>query len=51
VGQPDGTLLLRAEARGSVIDPSALGIQVADELLAQGAGDILRAVYDEAAQP
>lgn len=51
VGQPDGTLLLRAEARGSVIDPSALGIQVADELLALGAGDILRAVYDEAAQP
>ncbi|TWI57513.1 hydroxymethylbilane synthase [Pseudomonas duriflava] len=51
VGQPDGTVLLRAETRGSVIDPSALGIQVAEDLLSQGAGEILRAVYHEADQP
>src|SRR5690606_29064707 len=47
VGQPDGGLLLRAEGRGS--DAEALGVQVAEQLLAQGAADILKAVYGEAA--
>ncbi len=47
VGQPDGGLLLRAEGRGS--DAEALGMQVAEQLLAQGAEAILKAVYGEAA--
>jgi hydroxymethylbilane synthase len=47
VGQPDGGLLLRAEGRGS--DAEALGVQVAEQLLTQGAEAILKAVYGEAA--
>ena len=45
VGQPDGGLLLRAEARGPVNDPAGLGVAVAEDLLAQGAQGILDAVY------
>ncbi len=47
VGQPDGELLLRAEGRGG--DAEVLGVQVAEQLLAQGAETILKAVYGEAA--
>ncbi|MEH3021473.1 MAG: hydroxymethylbilane synthase [Pseudomonas oryzihabitans] len=45
VGQPDGGLLLRAEARGPLNDPASLGVAVAEDLLAQGAQGILDAVY------
>lgn len=45
VGEPEGTLTLRAEARGPASDPVALGIKVAEDLLAQGAGKILSKVY------
>ncbi|MBB3190238.1 hydroxymethylbilane synthase [Halomonas cerina] len=45
VGNPDGTEVLRAEGRGSIYEPEALGIRVAEELLDQGAGDILAEVY------
>jgi len=45
VGQPDGGLLLRAEARGPLDDPAGLGVAVAEDLLAQGAQGILDAVY------
>jgi len=48
VGEPDGSRLLRAEQRGSAEDAERLGIEVAEALLAQGAGDILKAVYGEA---
>ncbi len=48
VGDPDGKRMLRAEARGSEADPEALGIAVAEDLLAQGAQAILDAVYEEA---
>jgi hydroxymethylbilane synthase len=48
VGQPDGELLLRAEARAAGSAAEALGVQVAEALLAQGAADILKAVYGEA---
>lgn len=48
VGQPDGGLLLRAEARAASGDAEALGVRVAEMLLAQGADDILKAVYGEA---
>lgn len=45
VGEPEGSRVLRAEARGSAADPVALGTQVAEALLAQGAGEILTQVY------
>jgi hydroxymethylbilane synthase len=45
VGRPDGSLLLRAEARAAVADAEQLGVDVAEDLLAQGAGDILAEVY------
>lgn len=45
VGEPEGTLILRAEARGPANDPIALGIKVAEDLLSQGAGEILSKVY------
>ncbi len=48
VGQPDGTLLLRAEGRAPAAEAEALGVQVAKELLEQGAEQILKAVYGEA---
>ncbi|QKE65775.1 hydroxymethylbilane synthase [Aquipseudomonas campi] len=49
VGQPDGGLLLRAEARAPRAAAEQLGVQVAEQLLAQGAAQILKAVYGEAA--
>jgi hydroxymethylbilane synthase len=51
VGQPDGCLLLRAEARAPRSEAEALGVQVAEALLAQGAARILAEVYGEAGQP
>jgi hydroxymethylbilane synthase len=51
VGQPDGGQLLRAEARAPREQAEALGVQVAEALLAQGADRILAAVYGEAGQP
>jgi hydroxymethylbilane synthase len=44
VATPDGTRLLRAEQTGKTSDPEALGIAVAKDLLAQGAGEILAAL-------
>ena len=48
VGEPSGGTLLSADARAPRSDAQALGEQVAEALLAQGAGDILKAVYGEA---
>lgn len=48
VGQPNGELLLSAEARAPRTDAAALGVQVAEQLLGQGAAEILREVYGEA---
>ena len=45
VGQPDASVLLRAEQRAHKNDAEALGIAVAKDLLAQGAGEILAALY------
>jgi hydroxymethylbilane synthase len=42
-GMPDGTRILRAQSRGPAADADALGLACADSLLAQGAGDIIRA--------
>ncbi len=44
VARPDGTFLLRREARGPLDAPEALGRTVAQMLLAAGAGEILAAV-------
>jgi hydroxymethylbilane synthase len=48
VGDPSGGLLLSAQARAPRGDAESLGVQVAEDLLSQGAGDILKAVYGEA---
>lgn len=45
VGTPDGSRVLRAQAHGSSDDPEALGIAVAEDLLQQGAGEILGALH------
>jgi hydroxymethylbilane synthase len=45
VGDPEGGTLLRAEARGTVLDPESLGVGVAKQLVAQGAKAILDRVY------
>jgi hydroxymethylbilane synthase len=48
VADPSGGLLLHAQARAPRADAQALGVQVADALLEQGAEQILKAVYGEA---
>lgn len=45
VGAVDGSQLLRAEGSARADQAEALGEQLAESLLAQGAGDILAAVY------
>jgi hydroxymethylbilane synthase len=45
VASPDGRRVLRAEARASRGQATRLGQSVAEDLLAQGAGDILAEVY------
>lgn len=47
VGKSDGSLLLRAEGRAPAAEAEAeaLGVAVAEDLLSQGAGEILAAVY------
>ncbi|HDZ55654.1 MAG TPA: hydroxymethylbilane synthase [Pseudomonas xinjiangensis] len=49
VGDPDGSQLITAEARGPETEPEKLGIAVAEDLLGQGAQLILDAVYQGAA--
>ena len=44
VATPDGSRLIRAEHFGSMNSPETLGIAVAEDLLAQGAGEILAAL-------
>ena len=47
VGRPDGTLVLRDDIRGHKESAEALGIELAEKLLAAGAGEILEQVYAE----
>jgi hydroxymethylbilane synthase len=47
VGRPDGTETLTAEIRGDASRAEALGIEVAEILLAKGADKILAAVYGD----
>jgi hydroxymethylbilane synthase len=48
VGRPDGSEILRAEATADADDWQALGTAVADDLLSQGAAELLAAAYAEA---
>jgi len=45
VGQPDGKRIIRGHVEGSAKIAEQLGINLADDLLARGAGQILREVY------
>ena len=45
VGRPDGSEILRAEARGPVAQAEGIGIAVAEDLIGQGAAAILADVY------
>ena len=45
VGSIDGTTILRAKIEGPRENAEALGIELAEQLLAQGAGEILAEVY------
>ncbi len=47
VGEPDGTCIVRGEIRGSRLQAEALGHQLAEELLAKGAKEILEKLYHE----
>lgn len=49
VGRADGSEILRAEAAGAEGDAEAIGVQVAEALLAQGAAEILAAVRESSA--
>jgi len=48
VGDVDGSRILRTERSGHRSDAEAIGIAAAEDLLAQGAGDILAALYETA---
>jgi hydroxymethylbilane synthase len=45
VGEPDGREILRGEMRGPIADAARLGTELAEELLARGAGRILHHLY------
>lgn len=45
VGSVDGATLLKAELQGDVNQAEQLGVALAQNLLAQGAGDLLKALY------
>jgi hydroxymethylbilane synthase len=45
VGAPDGSKIIRGERRGSIHDAEHMGIDLAEELLAQGAAEILKQIY------
>jgi len=44
VAAPDGRRVARVECAGASSDPEALGAQAAEQLRAQGAGEILAAI-------
>lgn len=47
VGEPDGSKVVRGEIRGDRKDAEALGIELAHQLLAEGAKEILEKLYSE----
>ncbi|MDQ7012224.1 MAG: hydroxymethylbilane synthase [Mariprofundaceae bacterium] len=46
VGEPDGSRVLRAEIRGLATEATELGVRLAQNLLDQGAGEILARLHD-----
>lgn len=48
VGRPDGGRIIAADTHGPSVEAEALGARLADELLAQGAGEILHELYQHA---
>lgn len=46
VGEPDGSRIIRAEIRGPQTAADSLGSALAEDLLGQGAGQILKHLYD-----
>jgi len=47
VGRPDGSEMVRGEIAGRADEAVYLGTTLAEDLLARGAGDILKEVYDQ----
>ena len=47
VASLDGKRLIRDQANGSAADPESIGIELADKLKQQGAGAILKEIFDE----
>ena len=45
VGDIDGSCIIRAEGKSAVENAEVLGVQIAEQLLAQGADKILQAIY------
>ncbi|MCT6557401.1 hydroxymethylbilane synthase, partial [Staphylococcus aureus] len=45
VGAPDGSQMVRGERRGPAAEAERMGVELAEELLARGAREILREVY------
>lgn len=48
VGEPDGSVIIRGDISGAVADAEALGTQLAEQLLTDGAKEILDRLYAEA---
>lgn len=47
VASTDGQTILKTDAKGSTADPEALGVQIAEALLDQGAEPLLQALYNK----
>jgi len=47
VGRPDGSEMVRGEIAGRAGEAEYLGTTLAEDLLARGAGAILKEVYDQ----
>ena len=47
VGSPDGTHVIRDDIRGKATEAEKLGVTLAERLLEQGAGDILKKIYGD----
>ena len=45
IGKPDGSRILRGRRSGSASDPEAIGVALAEDLLARGGREILDEVY------
>ncbi len=46
VGEPDGSRVMRAEISGPASEAESLGIALAEDLLGQGADQVLKHLYE-----